>query len=528
MTRSSGYVALVCRISEDKTGRVEGVKAQERWGRAYAARTWPGVPVQVFADNDLSASNGEHRPEFERFRECLARGEVAHVWAVEQSRLERREAEWFTLAAEFDAAGITELHTNRDGIIRVRDEVAGIKAVLNAAEVRKLKARVNDRLNENAARGRPSGSRPFGYEHGVDARGEKTLVVVEAEAEIIRESADRFLTGWSLTNIARDLTARGVTGPFQVKVTASGKRYTRARADLDPVLTEDGTPLDDGGVAITRPGAITMNSVRSWLTSPTVAGRRVHRGVDVGAGNWPAILDAETFAAIRNRLAAPRRVTTVAGDEVTVDPRRKAPARRYLLTGTLVCAVCVSPLVGTLKQRRKAGRLLATVPYYTCHPKNGGRGCVGVLAEPLEKLVVDTLLAELDRPAFRAAMAADEHAERRQEIAAELDSLERRRNDLAATWADGDLTRDEWTSARARLQDRERGLRLELAGMPAPIGRVDLDGLHEAWPHMTLDEQREIIGMFIDRVAVDRARPGLHVFDTERVSPADTWWRVTA
>ena len=35
----TGYVALVCRISEDKTGRVEGVGLQKRWGNTYAAAT---------------------------------------------------------------------------------------------------------------------------------------------------------------------------------------------------------------------------------------------------------------------------------------------------------------------------------------------------------------------------------------------------------------------------------------------------------------------------------------------------------
>ena len=43
-----------------------------------------------------------------------------------------------SLPRDLDAAGITELHTNRDGIVRVGDEVAGIKAVLSASERRKM------------------------------------------------------------------------------------------------------------------------------------------------------------------------------------------------------------------------------------------------------------------------------------------------------------------------------------------------------------------------------------------------------
>lgn len=520
-----GYVALVCRISEDRSGRVEGVRNQERWGRTYAGQTWPGVPVVVFADNDISATDGSLRPEYERFREAVRRGEVAHVWAAEQSRLERDEGPWFALAAELAAAGISELHTRREGVVRVGEEIAGIRAVLNAAEVRKLKARVRDRLERNAEQGIPS-TRPFGYRAGVDATGAKTLHMVEAEAAIIREAADRFLSGWSLAHIAADLRDRGVEGTYRVKVTASGRRWTRARDDVDPALTHDGSAVDDGGVALTRAGRITSNTVRSWLTSASIAGRRVHNGVDLGPGNWPAIVDADTFAAVRERLAAPvRTVATIRGTTVDVPGRRAMPARRYLLTGFVVCGVCGAALIGTLKQRRKGGRLLATVPYYACHPKSGGRGCVGVLAEPLDELIASTLLAELDRPAFRAAWDSDEHGAARAAVMADLAGIERQRSELAREWAGGGLSADEWRAAREGLSGREQGLRRELAELPAPVGRVDLDGLREAWGAMTLDERREVLGMFVGGIGVGRARPGLHTFDAARVADVDTWWR---
>jgi site-specific DNA recombinase len=80
-----------------------------------------GLPVRVFADNHLSAADDDVvRPGYVELRAAVARGEVAQLWAVEQSRLERREAHWFTLAAELDAAGVDQLHTNRDGIVPVR------------------------------------------------------------------------------------------------------------------------------------------------------------------------------------------------------------------------------------------------------------------------------------------------------------------------------------------------------------------------------------------------------------------------
>lgn len=135
------------------------------------------------------------------------RGRVAHVWAVEQTRLERREIEWFRLAAEIEAAGIRALDTNRDGVVRVRDEVSAIEAVLAAAEVGKLKQRTRDRLEARTCRA-ASGLEAVRLRATVD--GAKTYVVVEEQADAIKWAAEQVLSGWSLSNVARELNARGV------------------------------------------------------------------------------------------------------------------------------------------------------------------------------------------------------------------------------------------------------------------------------------------------------------------------------
>lgn len=481
MTR---YVALYCRLSPRPDGSYEGVDAQEQWGRDYAASAWPDLPVEVFADSGISAANGDHRPDYERLRKWLAEGRLAHVWAVEQSRLERREVEWFRLAAEMDAVGIAELHTNRDGIVRVRDEVAGIKAVLSAGEVRKLKRRVNDRLATNAAEGQPPGVCPFGYVRAVNAEGVKTYAVVPEQAEAVRYAAEKTLDGWSLANIAAEMRGRGLTGALGGKLTGA--------------------------------------SVRGWLTSPSLAGHRVHQGRVVGPGNWAPILGEATWQAVRAKLASNRVVRRSDGGmyPVAVAAQNGNPAgRKYVLTGGLaVCGVCGKPLVGTKKQlRNKAG--VRTVPYLICHPGKGGNGCVGIMLEPTENYVVDELFNELDKPEFLDAIAADDHAQRRDDVLAALSVLEGRRNELAELWATpGELTAAEWQTARRALAEQEQRLRAELAAVPPPMVNVDIGAARGAWPDMTLDEQREFIRLFADKVTVHRAKPGTKGFDPGRVT----------
>lgn len=498
------HVALYCRLSPRPDGSYEGVDAQERWGRSYAAATWSGVPVEVFADAGISAANGDHRPEFERLRMWVAEGRIAHVWAVEQTRLERREVEWFQLAAELDAAGINEVHTNRDGIVRVRDEVAGIKAVLAAAEVRKLKKRVNDRLAENAAQGRPSGAKPFGYAHGVDGSGNKTYVIVPEQADAIRWAADKVLAGWSLANVAAELRARGLHGAHRVKVKDDGGN----------VVT------DAAGNPVTRPSTLTAGSVRSMITKPTIAGFRVHKGEIVGRGNWPAILDEQTWQACRAKLSAPRVVRRKDGFTYPVTEAHTGnPAgRKYALTGGLArCGVCNAPMVGSLKKLKNGIKK----PYLLCHPNRGGKGCAGILLETTEQNVADRLFAELDKPEFLDALTSDDHAQRRDELTTALQAIEGeggQRAELAKLWAARELTLAEWTAARKELAAEEQRLRAELAAVPPPAMQLDIAAAREAWDDgMTLDEKREFLRMFIARVTIVRAKPGTKGFDENRV-----------
>jgi DNA invertase Pin-like site-specific DNA recombinase len=479
-----GYTALICRLSPRPDGSYEGVDDQEQWGRAYAAQHWPGQPVEVFADAGISATNGDQRPGLDRFREWLASGRIAHVWAVEQSRISREtdgRYPWFTLAAEMDAAGVREVHTKRDGIVRVTDEVAGIKAVLAAGEVRKMKRRVNDKLDARAAAGVPPGVRPFGYTPE-GTREDRTYVIVPEQADAVRFAAGKVLDGWSLSAIAAVLDGQGLHG--------------------------------------VHGGKITPQAVRGWLTAPSIAGLRVHRGEITGKGNWPPILDEQTWRQVCAVLAAPRVVRRRDGGTYPISEAHAGnPAgRKYLLTGGLaVCGVCSAPMTGSAKQlRNKSG--VRTVPYLLCHPNRGGRGCTGIMLAETEAHVVASLFAELEtRPGFAAALSADQHADRRAELAAELEAVQADRIAYARDAAAGTMTRAEWLAMRPVFDEREAKLNRELAEIPPPTGRADWREVRGAWGDLELDEQRAFLRRYIETVTIVRATPGTKGFDSGRV-----------
>jgi hypothetical protein len=216
------------------------------------------------------------------------------------------------------------------------------------------------------------------------------------------------------------------------------------------------------------------------------------------------------------------------GGTYPVPAAHPGTARRYLLTGgTAVCGVCTAPLKANMKQLSRkladGSRVLWKVaPYYSCHSSMGGRGCIGIMGDPFEEHAVERLLEELDKPAFREGLAVDEHAGRRDRLAVDLRAVDDQRNDLATMWAARELTADEWRTARRALAENERRLRSELAAIPPTTEHVDVSLIREGWASMNLDERREIIGMFVDRVIVKRAKLGTRGFDENRV---DIVWR---
>lgn len=516
------YVALYCRISDDPSGRSEGVDIQEEYGRAYAAKTWPGIEIVVFCDDDLDASRDDtYRPRYEALRQALARKEVIAVWCKEQSRLERREKHWFGLVEELETAGIEYLHTRQEGVRHIWDLGTGVTALVNAEEIRRIKKRTRDRIAAEARRGIPHGGRPFGYKLGFNDRGERTYHIVPEEADIIRECYKRVMNGWSENNIATDLNARGIVGPHRRRVKDTNKN----------VLTIDNVPLRDGGIPITRVSPITANSIRHWLVkSRAVVGIRVHHGVEY-PGNWTAILTMDEWDRARSKLAAPREVTGKDGKPYTVTGVERVPARTYLLTGGMaVCGVCGERLKASQKitggKRRADGtfRPGKRSARYMC----GATHCVSMKAEPFEEHVVQELFKALDSPEFAAAAAeVDTAAPRRAEILEAIAEVDKRKRANMRRFQRLEIDDQEWEEAKAAAAEVRAELLAEYDALPLPPDSevfTSAKRLPIMWNVMTLDERRKALSLHVARAVLVRgSQTEDHKVDLSRISVEWRW-----
>jgi site-specific DNA recombinase len=192
-------------------------------------------------------------------------GHFDAVVAYHQDRLTRRPSEFENFLTICDRAGVrhfasvtgyTELG-HGDGIM-----VARIYAAVAANQSDAASRRIRRKNDERAAQGIPhiSGSRAYGY-----ALDRKT--VIESEAQVIRDAAERFIAGEWLNSITETLKSSGIK-------TATGQNDWR-------------TP-----------------TLRNLIKSPRIAGLREHRGEVVGDAAWPPIITLQQHEQIKHRLTA--------------------------------------------------------------------------------------------------------------------------------------------------------------------------------------------------------------------------------
>ena len=446
--------AVYCRISRDRTGEAAGTRRQEHDCRELVeSHGWQ--LVEVYTDDDRSAYAGKPRPAFERLMEAVKAGQVDVVVAWHPDRLTRSPRELEDLIDALEASQ-TQVETVRAGRWDLSTRSGRTSARLIGTVARDESEAKSERLQamhaDRARRGLwHGGPRPYGYR----LTDGGSLAVVDAEADIIREAADRVLAGEWVGAIAADLNTRGV-------------------------------PTVRGGAGQWR-----AQTLIRTLTSPTVAGRRGDR-----PAAWPPILEAATWHGLHGRIRDPSRA-------------RGTVARVSLLAGVARCSLCDAKLI---TGRRESGARV-----YVCRSTGrGGCGRIQVVADPLDEHVADRLLDELASPTFRAAMASDDTG-RRDAAVDDLRALEHRRDELAELWAAGTLTTPDWQAASRALDEATEALQANLADLAPPVEAIDPQIARQAWPHMTLTERRALVGMFIDQVVVapaTRRGPG---FDLDRV-----------
>lgn len=455
-------VGIYIRISKDRENEVS-TAVQEKDGRAYVAmKSWD--VVEVYVDQGLSASKPNVvRPAYQRLLADVDAGalDVVLIWKLD--RLGRSVIELNRVAEQLRDRGVdlVSLHDSIDTSTPGGRFMFTVLAALAQLESEQISLRVTAANGHRAlVNRRPhAGGRTFGYAPG----GEQ---IVDDEAALLREAADRLLAGETRSDVAKDWNARGVR-------TVNGKQWWPA-------------------------------NLGRAVTSPHVAGLRTHRDTIV-AGDWPAIITPE----IRDQLLA-----------IVGDRRNGAEPRRYergLLTGLLFCALCGRRLRRT--GHRRGDR-------YGCVTDNGtGCGRIHVMCRSIETDLRTVVFDALVDPAFRAAIRSGRAYQDVERLTSEVNDIQTALDEVAAEFGARRITVGEWRAAREPLAEALEAAQTELDGATtgAAPGLDDdvpdtIDGLEVWWKHAPFDAQRALLHAALLRVDVGPpTRPG--PYDPARIRP---------
>lgn len=339
--------AIYCRISLDRkvqTGEhageftMLGVQRQEQDCRALCVRNEWEV-VEVYVDNDVSATSGKERPAYTRMIDALRAGSIDAIVCWHPDRLYRRTTDLEQLVDVVERSKAPIATVNAGSIDLTSPSGRLVARLLGATaryEVEHKTERWQRGVQQRLEAGIPFGGGPrlFGYTR----EGE----VCEQEAlELRRAAAALIVHGESLASIARDMTARGFT-------------------------TTRGNPW-------------TPKAVRQTLMNPRLAGWVTANGKLIARSSWTPILTQREHERLLTRLK---------GKGGAGRPRPRVAS----LLGIAHCGECGTRLI---TGRRSTPSSVRTYRCPSPAPGKPGAGCVEVLAEYLEAFVESYAKARL-------------------------------------------------------------------------------------------------------------------------------------
>ena len=309
-------VCVYVRLSYDLHGNELGVERQERECREYAeARGW--IVREVYIDNDLSATTGVERPEFERL--LASKPAAILCWHLDRllrisGDLERvialgvdvfsKEAGWFDLS---NPAGRAVART-----------VTAWSTYEGEQKAIRQKAAHRQRVDAGGltATGRPWWpTRPLGF--NLDGTHH------EIEAPALRQVYADLLKGGTL---------------------AAGERY-----------------LNQCGIVTARAGKPwKASSLRPVLLNARNAGIYVYNGEEVGPAAWEPIVEEEVFRAVVRILTNPAR-------RLNGESSGGFGHRTNLLTGLAKCSKCDHTVRAAWRRNAKGERTYKVYQCGGCH-----------------------------------------------------------------------------------------------------------------------------------------------------------------
>ncbi|NKY57412.1 recombinase family protein [Nocardia flavorosea] len=463
----SASARIYSRVSRDLTKEGLSTAAQVEDGRRICQqRGWTIAGEYIDRSVSASAYGKKPRPEYARLLADLRPGDIVVI--REPSRATRKLGEFAELRDKCRALGSPICVDGRTYDMRDSDDrfMLGLGALQAEQEADRIQKRSKRGAQTSLNLGRPNGALPYGYRTVFSETGARTWELHPEHAPVVREIAERLLSGQTCYAVVKDLNARGIT--------------------------HSGRPWEATGL-------------RRFITRPALAGLRIYRGriADV-RGVWPPILTEDEHERLKALFADPGRVHN-----------GRQNRAKHLLSGIGVCGKCGGPVrVKDERYRCVLGhvqRKQAEVDEWV------RREVVRVLRNWRANLALELEEEEDEETGELIGYKMPDDDGTYARLMGEARQLQARLDSIKAEVIAGRLPATDLSDARAQLEPqieaKEQAARSGLIHPALAVLGMDLEA---AWRGMDLDERRQLVRLSVE-VTILPSRRGRLPFDPESV-----------
>ena len=461
-------VAAYCRVSTDNEDQANSFESQQRYFRQYIERNPDWELYEVFADEGISGTNTKKRKEFNRMIACAKNGDFDLIVTKEISRFARNTLDSIFYTRELKKHGVGVIFMNDN--INTLDGDAELRLAIMSSiaqeESRKTSERVKWGQKRQMEQGVVFGRSMLGY----DVKDGK-MYINEDGAKVVRLIFHKFVNEGKGTHvIARELREEGIK-PMRVKEWQN-------------------TVI----LRVIRNEKYCGDLVQKKTYTPDFLSHE--KKVNLGQEEFVIIKDHHEPIISRELFDKANRIL----DEKSLSQEGKAKhSNRYPFSGKIKCGCCGSSYVARYKTRKngsryKAWRCLEAARHGSPHVDKAGNqvGCSGLSirnedATHIMYLVTSSLkynkekitnnLLAIIKSVISSDMpygikvcpkgaAMDTTGTDSEKLKSQIKATLQKRTNLIDLYTSGDITRDEFSAARAKCENEIAKLQSVIDSMP--------------------------------------------------------------
>ncbi len=446
-------IAAYCRVSTDNEDQANSFESQQRYFRQYIERNPDWELYEVFADEGISGTNTKKRKEFNRMITCAKNGEFDLIVTKEISRFARNTLDsiFYTRDLKKHGVGVIFLNDNINTLDGDAELRLAIMSSIAQEESRKTSERVKWGQKRQMEQGVVFGRSMLGY----DVKDGK-MYINEDGAKVVRLIFHKFVNEGKGTHvIARELREEGIK-PMRVKEWQN-------------------TVI----LRVIRNEKYCGDLVQKKTYTPDFLSHE--KKVNLGQEEFVIIKDHHEPIISRELFDKANRIL----DEKSLSQEGKTKhSNRYPFSGKIKCGCCGRGYVARYKTRKngsryKAWRCLEAARHGSLHVDKAGNqvGCSGLSirnedATHIMYLVTSSLKYNKEKitnnllAIIKSIIAMDTAGTDSEKLKSQIKAIEQKRTNLIDLYTSGDITRDEFSAARAKCEN-------EIAELKSVIDSID-------------------------------------------------------